>query len=149
MRPREEQIAMPKYWIGVASRDHVRRGVAGGFCQLSHGKMPAVRRLSPGDWIAYYSPRTELRGGEPLQAFTAIGRVKEGEPYLFDMGGGFVPARRDVAFVECNEAPIRPLIERLGFIKSKKNWAYPLSFGILEISGEDFRLIEEAMGVDT
>jgi hypothetical protein len=147
MRPREEQIAMPKYWIGVASRDHVRAGVAGGFCQLAHGKMTAIRRLSAGDWIAYYSPRTELRGGEPLQAFTAVGRVKEREPYLFDMGGGFVPARRDIEFFDCSEAPIRPLIERLSFIKSKNNWAYPLRFGLLEISGADFWLISKAMGV--
>jgi hypothetical protein len=139
---------MPKYWIGVASRDHVKTGVAGGFCQLAHGKMSPVRRLSPGDWIAYYSPRTELRGGDPLQAFTAIGRVKDGDPYLFDMGGGFVPARRDVAFMPCSEAPIRPLIDRLTFIKSKKNWAYPFRFGILEIPGKDFQLIAEAMGVD-
>ena len=31
-----------RYWIGVASRDHVARGVAGGFCQLGHGKASAV-----------------------------------------------------------------------------------------------------------
>jgi hypothetical protein len=26
------------YWIGVALKDHVLKGVAGGFCQLCHGK---------------------------------------------------------------------------------------------------------------
>ena len=29
------------YWIAVASREHVRRGVAGGFAQVCHGK-PAL-----------------------------------------------------------------------------------------------------------
>jgi hypothetical protein len=29
---------MTSYWIGVASRDHVRSAVAGEFCQLCHGK---------------------------------------------------------------------------------------------------------------
>jgi hypothetical protein len=139
---------MTKYWIGVASRDHVMKGVEGGFCQLGHGKMSAVRRLSPDDWIAYYSPRTEIRGGDPVQAFTAIGRIKSAEPYLFDMGRGFVPARRDVAFVACKQAPIRPLIDRLGFIKNKKNWAYPFRLGILSVPAEDFRLIAEAMQAD-
>ena len=74
--------------------------------------------------------------------------MQEGEPYLFDMGGGFVPARRDIGFLNCSEAAIRPLIERLTFIKSKKNWAYPFRFGILEIPDADFLLIAEAMGVD-
>ena len=27
-----------RYWIGVACREHVGRGVAGGFAQLCHGK---------------------------------------------------------------------------------------------------------------
>ena len=36
---------MARYWIGVASRDHVMRGVAGGFCQLGHGKAAPVKRL--------------------------------------------------------------------------------------------------------
>jgi len=26
------------YWIGVVSRSHVLRGVAGGFAQMNHGK---------------------------------------------------------------------------------------------------------------
>jgi hypothetical protein len=136
-----------KYWIGVASRDHVSTGVKGGFCQLGHGKLSAVRRLSLDDWIVYYSPRTQLNGGEPLQSFTAIGRIADREPYLFDMGNGFVPARRNVAFVEAREAPIKPLIAKLDFIKNKRNWAYPFRFGILSIAENDFRLIAQAMGV--
>jgi hypothetical protein len=37
--------AVTKYWIGVASRNHVRMGMAGGFCQLCHGKAAPMRRL--------------------------------------------------------------------------------------------------------
>lgn len=108
-----------RYWIGVASRDHVMKGVAGGFCQLSHGKAGPVRRLSPGDWIAYYSPRTGMREGEPVQAFTAIGRIREGEPYAGDMGGSFHPIRRDVDFLVAREAPIRPLLDDLAFTRGQ------------------------------
>src|SRR5260370_18799598 len=74
-----------------------------------------------GDWIAYYSPRTQMKGGEAVQAFTAIGRVKPGEPYPFDMGNGFVPARRGVNFYSAHDAPVRPLVNRLSFIKNKSN----------------------------
>jgi hypothetical protein len=136
-----------RYWIGVASRDHVDNGVEGGFCQLCHGKAAAMRKMSPGDWIIYYSPRSEMRGGEPVQAFTAIGRVKEGAPYPFDMGGGFVPTRRDVDFLPCRAAPIRPLVERLSFIRNKRSWGAAFRFGHLEIPEADFRLIADAMNV--
>ena len=38
-----------RFWIGVASRDHVNIGVKGGFIQLNHGKQAAVRRLKAGE----------------------------------------------------------------------------------------------------
>ncbi len=138
-----------RFWIGVASRDHVDKGVEGGFCQLCHGKASAMRRVSPGDWIVYYSPKTEMRGGEPVQAFTAIGRIKDGEPYAFDMGGGFVPSRRDVAFMPCRDAPIRPLVEQLSFIRNKQSWGSVFRFGLVEIGEADFEIIASAMGVES
>ncbi len=138
----------PCYWIGVASRDHVLKGVAGGFCQLGHGKAAPVQRLSPGDWIAYYSPRTALHGGEPVQAFTAIGRIAPGEVYRGDMGGGFHPFRRDVAWRDCRAAPIQPLRERLGFTQGRTNWGFAFRRGSFAVDAEDFAVIAEAMGVD-
>lgn len=71
-------MTMPRYWIGVASKDHVLKAIGGGFCQLCHGKTNPLKRLTPGDWIAYYSPRTAKDGGEVVQAFTAIGQILEG-----------------------------------------------------------------------
>jgi EVE domain len=136
-----------RYWIGVASRDHVMKGVAGGFCQLGHGKAAPVKRLSPGDWIVYYSPRTTMDEGEPVQAFTAIGRIKPGEPYAGDMDGGFHPVRRDVGFLKAKEAPIRPLLDALSFTKGRSSWGYAFRRGSFAISEADFATIAEAMGV--
>jgi hypothetical protein len=135
-----------RFWIGVASRDHVQAGVDGGFCQLCHGKAGPMRRLKPGDGIVYYSPRSEMRGGETVQAFTAIGTVKDGEAYPFDMGGGFVPTRRDIAFGKAHDAPIKPLLDRLSFTKGRKSWGAAFRFGVLEITEADFALIAGAMG---
>ncbi|MFI4997730.1 MAG: EVE domain-containing protein, partial [Hyphomicrobiales bacterium] len=73
-------------WIAVASAEHVGRGRAAGFMQVCHGKAAPLRRIRPGDRVAYYSPTTEFRGTDRLQAFTAIGIVREGEPYRVDMG---------------------------------------------------------------
>ncbi len=137
----------PQYWIGVVSRSHVQGGVAGGFAQVSHGKERPLRRLRPGDWLVYYSPRTALDGGTPLQAFTAIGRVADDRVYTHRMSGDFVPFRRDVAYVPCREAPIAPLLDRLSFIRDKQRWGYPFRAGLIEIPAEDFAIIAIAMGV--
>jgi EVE domain len=138
-------MKQPRYWIGVASSDHVMKGVQEGFCQLCHGKRNPLKRLVTGDWIVYYSPRTIMNGGEIVQAFTAVGQILEGEPYLFDMGNGFIPHRRDVRFAAAQEAPIRPLIQNLSFIKNKQSWGYVFRFGLFEIPESDFQQISVEM----
>lgn len=86
-----------KNWIAVASADHVAIGRAGGFMQVGHGKRAPLVRIHPGDRVVYYSPTQTLSERVPLQTFTALGVVREGEPYAFDMGNGFVPFRRATA----------------------------------------------------
>jgi hypothetical protein len=134
-----------RYWIGVASRDHVDVGVAGGFCQLCHGKSAPVRRLAPGDRIVYYAPRTHMKTGDPVQAFVAVGEIAPGAPYPFDMGGRFIPMRRDVRYFAAKAAAIRPLLDRLSFTRGRKSWGYVFRRGIFEISAEDYAVIAAAM----
>jgi predicted RNA-binding protein len=140
-------MEQPRYWIGVASKDHVLRGLQGSFCQLCHGKHSPLKRLSSGDWIVYYSPRTAMNSGNIVQSFTAIGEILDGEPYCFDMGNGFFPYRRDVRFIAAEEIPIRLLLDDLSFVKNKKSWGYVFRFGLLEIPESDFHRIAEAMKV--
>ena len=45
---------MARFWVGVASREHVLAAVRGAFCQLNHGKEAPVRRLQMGDSIVFY-----------------------------------------------------------------------------------------------
>ncbi|ADV10890.1 EVE domain-containing protein [Mesorhizobium sp. WSM1497] len=139
---------MSAYWIAVASAEHVRRGRTAGFMQVNHGKAAPLRRVKPGDGVVYYSPTTVLGEKDGLQAFTAIGIVREGEPYQGDMGAGFTPFRRDVAWAKAEEAPIKPLLDRLDFTVAKSNWGYQLRFGLFEIGDHDFRVIAEAMGAE-
>ena len=70
-----------RYWVNTVSRSHVQNGVAGGFTQADHGKNSRLKRLSKGDGIIFYSPRTEFQAGEPLQHFTAIGEIIDEAPY--------------------------------------------------------------------
>ena len=136
-----------RYWIGVASKNHVQRGIEGGFAQLGHGKKSALHRMQPGDWIVYYSPKTALEDGEPVQAFTAIGQIAAREPYIGDMGPDFKPWRRDVNFLPARDTPIQPLLEHLSFIQDVKRWGYPFHRGHFEMTPDDFQLISNAMGV--
>jgi hypothetical protein len=138
-----------RYWIGVVSLSHVQRGVAGGYAQVSHGKAAPLRRLHAGDWLIYYSPKTDMANGESLQRFTAIGRVKDDRVYEFAMTRDFVPFRRDIAYVACKATPIQPLIPRLSFIKDPARWGHPFRRGLVEITRKDFELIATEMEAHT
>ncbi|MBB6733210.1 EVE domain-containing protein [Cohnella sp. CBP 2801] len=134
-----------RFWIGVVSASHVQRGVRGGFAQLCHGKAAPLRRMRAGDWLVYYSPRTEMGSGEPLQAFTAIGRVADDQVYEYAMSETFVPLRRNISYIPCKQARIADLLDRLNLTRGKRNWGYLFRTGHFEIDREDFRTIAEAM----
>ncbi|WP_179466736.1 EVE domain-containing protein [Mycolicibacterium vinylchloridicum] len=133
---------MTTYWINTVSADHVQRGVAGGFTQANHGKPHMLRKMARGDWIVFYSPKTALEHGESLQAFTAIGRVTDDEPYQDDPSG---PSRRRMEFLPCTATPIRPLLDQLEFIVDPRHWGYKFRFGVFRIEERDFLLIRSAM----
>ena len=141
------------FWIGVVSRDHVGIGVAGGFTQLNHGKAGPLERMRAGDGFAFYSPRATYPDGPPLQAFTAIGRVRDGIVYQAARaqdgpGEGFAPFRLGVDYLPARDAPIKPLIDELSFIRSKSHWGAAFRFGFLRVPEADFARITAAMGRD-
>lgn len=132
-------------WINTVSRDHVQQGVRGRFTQANHGKPHMLRRMAKGDFVVFYSPKTAFEGGQPLQAFTAIGQIADDEPYQVEMAADFVPWRRNVDFLDSAETPIRPLIEDLHFIEDKKRWGYKFRFGMFKIDDHDLEVIRRAM----
>src|SRR5579872_7251550 len=142
------ETAQSKRWIAVASADHVARARGGGYMQVCHGKGAPLERIKPGDAVAYYSPMRTFGGQDRLQAFTAIGVVRDGDAYRFDMGGGFCPFRRDVDWAEAREAPMAPLLQALEFTKSLGNWGQFFRFGLFSVSARDFELIAAAMSAD-
>lgn len=137
-----------RYWLTVASRDHVMNGVTGGFMQANHGKEAPLKRMKPGDKVVFYSPKTVMGEKALCQCFTAIGQVADGEIYTVWMTEDFCPFRRNVTFASAQQAPIAPLITNLGFIKDKTSWGYVFRFGFLEIPEADFNLIASSMRAD-
>ena len=136
------------YWINTVSRDHVRAGVEGGFTQADHGKSTRLKRLSKGDLLVFYSPKTAFKDGDSLQAFTALGEITDDEPYQVEMTPDFHPWRRKMRFIKAEEASVRPLIDELDFITNKEKWGFPFSRGLFEVEKADFMRIAKAMDAD-
>ena len=141
---------MNRNWLVIAAAEHVALGLSGGFVQVCHGKHSPLRRIQPGDRVVCYSPNRRYsashasRAKDRLQAFTALGTVREGNPYRADMGAGFHPYRRDVAWHEAEPTPLAALQGALSFVQGK-NWGYRLRQGLLELSDADMTAIAEAM----
>ena len=143
---RAETAGTRRFWIGVASRDHVNVAVKGAFLQLNHGEKAPLGRLKAGDGVIMYSPRIAYPEGERLQAFTAIGTVVTGNVYQVEVTSHFKPHRVDVQFVPSREAHIKPLVEHLSFITRKSRWGAAFRFGLVQVPARDFALIAERMG---
>ena len=70
--------------------------------------------------------------------------MSDGAPYRADMGAGFHPWRRDVAWHDAEPTPIAAL-QGLLAITQEKNWGYRLRQGLVEITDADMAAIAEAM----
>lgn len=134
-----------KYWVIVASKDHVAKGLEGGFCQANHGKAANLKRMKKEDGVVFYSSKEKFGDKTPYQKFTAIGKIKDDELYQGLMAASFEPFRRNVEFFRSKEVDIQPLIEKLSFIDDKKRWGFKFRFGFFEISKADFEIIAEKM----
>lgn len=131
-----------RYWIGTVSKEHVLIGVAGGFCQVCHGKAAPLNRMKRGDWLLYYSPKISLGSNEKHQAFTAFGQILDERAYPFQMSDTFIPFRRDVAYTEIRrDCPI----EAIRHHPEWKRYASMLRYGHFEISADFFKLVQDYM----
>ena len=134
-----------KYWVIVASKDHVTSGSKQGIAQTCHGKPGSLRRMDKGDWVIFYSGKRTLGQSAKCQEFTAIGEVEDEHVYLAHLSEDFSPYRRKIKFCESMAVSILPLIEDLQFIKNKQHWGYPFRYGFFEINQHDFDLISDKM----
>ena len=134
-----------KCWINTIAKDHVMVGKKEGFVQAGHGKKAPVEKLQTDDYIIFYSPKTSLQNGKPVQAFTAVAKIKEKDVYQVIISDTFQPYRKDAEYEPCQEVSIKPLIEQLDFITNKKYWGLRFRSGLFEIDRHDFDLIYRLM----
>lgn len=140
--------ASSSHWVVVASLDHAEQAVEGGFVQAGHGRHKAVERFAKDDWVVVYSPRASMRSGAAVQAFTAIGRIVDEEPYAVARGALGTHHRRHVDWRKRDKrAEVKPLIGRLGFVTTGSSWGMAFRRGLFRIDANDFATIAQAMGV--
>lgn len=135
------------YWLGVVSKEHVLRGADGGFAQVCHGKRAPLAKMKKGDWLIYYSPKIAMVDHAPLQAFTAIGKIRAGDVYQVEMTPDFHPFRLDVEYFACEEVPLADVIHKLELTQIP-NWGMQLRRGLLPISKKDFTILAAHMQVE-
>ena len=130
------------------TRDDLDPAVANGIVELSYGRAEPLSRMQPGDGLLFYSPRERYPDGEPLQAFTAIGRIADGPIVEAPPAPPAPTYRRRAQWLAAAPAPIRPLLDDLSFIRNKANWGGAFRFGVLRVPRDDFAAIAAAMGRD-
>lgn len=136
------------YWIGVVSEQHVLKGAAGGFAHLCHGKKAPLAKMKEGDWLIYYSPRDAYPDGKLLRSFTAIGKVKSGNIYPYQMAPNFIPYRLDIDYYPCHKIGFYDIKSKLEFVQETKHLGFLFRSGHFEVSKKDFLTIAQAMGVN-
>jgi len=142
---RNDHVAI-RYWLGVAHREQVLRGVHTGMAQASAAARSTLADMGEADGIVYYSPRTAFEG-DVLREFTAIGRIADAASGpVGDPGSEYLPWRRRTDYdPEAVATSIRPLLSVLEFSRGDPNWGYQLRRGMLEISRHDFDMIRQQM----
>ncbi len=130
-------------WLGVASAEHVRRGVRLGIGQIGHGKRPGLARLRPGDTLLYYSPVERLGDRQPLRQFTAFGQVEDDEIWQADEGS-FQPFRRRVAYLDVRPVDLADVKAELE-LTDDAGWGYQLRRGLVTLTDGDGAILRARM----
>lgn len=133
---------MIKYWIGVASKEHVLLGVNGGFCQLSHGKKAPLTSMKKGDKILYYAPKISMNIPNPYQKIVAVGTIADDSIYEFEMAPNFITFRRNVLFEKIEK---EVTLQDLRKFPEWNQMSSKLRFGHFEISQNLYQMIYDKL----
>ena len=143
-----KETTAKKFWLIVASRDHVKTGLENGFAQSCHGKKTWISKPKKGDKVVFYSSKIEFGNtskDNKLMKFTALGTFNSDEITTSEISEKTF-FRRAVDFEKIiQEIPIKNLLNKLEFIKNKDRWGIEVRNGMREIPKNDFLLIENLM----
>ena len=134
-----------QFWINTVSLEHVERAADGGFTRANHGANRTIRLPRAGDEMIFYSPRTHIRDGAPVQQFTAWATITGDEPYQAHVSEDVKPWRLTATFHPVQRVDAKPVVAQLSFITDPAHWGMPFRRGMFAIPQADFELLRELM----
>lgn len=134
------------FYLISASRDHVLSARKQSIVQANHGVKAPMERLRPGDGVAFYSARHQLKGKEPCQRFTAMATVADGHVFQERVTETFKPWRRVAVFEEgFKEIDINDVLGDLECLgKGKGKWGVYLRRGFIRMTRLDWEVLVAA-----
>ena len=141
---------MPNYWIFPITQDSLYVSLDKEIVGTRSKNRKRVENWEIGDLIIFYVSREEYHSMNPVREFQALVECishpfESNQKIWSHIGGDVFPTRVRIRVVNKKKCKIMPLIERLSFIKNKKNWGSAFFSGIRKISQNDFNLIIKAM----
>lgn len=139
---------MANHYIGIVGKARADNFIKAGALELGRGGAGDLAGLMPGDGIAIYAPRVSRIAAEPLQAFTAIGRITGHLPHREEIAPGVFRHRLLTDWKEVQgDASIRPLVAQLDLTtRYGPRWGQVLRRDIVPINEDDFFRIASALG---
>lgn len=143
MRGNAPRSSTRSFYLISASRDHVLSARDQAIVQANHGVKAPMQRLRPGDGIAFYSARHQLKGKDPCQRFTALATVGDGDMYQERMSDTWKPWRRPAVFEEgFKEIEIKEVLSRLQCLgNGRQGWGVYLRRGFIKMSASDWEVL--------
>ena len=148
----------PRFWIGVASKEHVEVDRKLGICRFCHSKPDPAKRLVKGDYFIYYSSKFRINDERRCLQFTAIGIVTDTTAYHLepspenttgDSALHFAHApqalARNIQYFDVPPVDVKHLVPVIPFITNKSSWSMVFRFGFLEIDQDSFEVIAKGM----
>ena len=134
-----------KFWIAVVHKSLAMIMAQHGFVAFSHGRKSAADKVSPGDSVILYAPKTDF-DGDPVQAFVGLATITSEISDKRDFPGTDLTAwARAARFARTQEVPIKPMLGDLGFISNPRYWGMAFRRSLFEIPKADFSRIQKAM----
>ncbi|KAI8802549.1 hypothetical protein BJ742DRAFT_778101 [Cladochytrium replicatum] len=142
----------PRYYLLVASRDHILKGIEGNFLQQRHPHR--LERLKAGDYIVVYAAKQQIgKDSKANRCRKVLGIAQAVDGNCLKLTAEEVLGTENAA--ACSSKvfyrktnlqfiddfvvkDFEPLIPRLGFVKNKSRWGLSLMRGFVEISKDDF-----------
>ena len=137
-----------RYWIVTAVTAHVTPAVEAGLASFGPDRESEASRPAKGDWLAYYSPSSEMESDDEVRRITALCQIDDDTPERREMPDDGTSWSRKASYHHERTADIYDLLDDFSFVKDRSHWGVHFHRSLLEIGKSDVLAIARATGVD-